>query len=234
LSWVHVRFVQREHYTTSAILPISERSSLIRKRYKTEWISIVSMPSVVLDTFYTYTYTSDGRWSVTLLYIRVAIQFAFRQCLFVFTFMHLFRMAIILVKWTPGREGCSRRGPAENKGGKSRSTFARWYLTNFAPARVSPRIRRSASTSFIRAFLFFLREWPTLRFIDFATFRVVSRPDFSCYLFDESWRCFAEFRGNPGCIVPRRRSGRGQNEGGTRVKARERDSEQRIRHDTGR
>lgn len=40
-------------------------------------------------------------------------------------------------------------------------------------------------------------------------FRVKSRPDFSCYLFDESWRRFAEFRGNPGCTtVPRRHSAR--------------------------
>lgn len=44
-----------------------------------------------------------------------------------------------------------------------------------------------------------LRSTPTFR--ENTTYRVESRPDFSRYLFDESWRRFTEFRGNPGCIV---------------------------------
>jgi len=35
-------------------------------------------------------------------------------------------------------------------------------------------------------------------FSRYTAFRVKSRPDFPCYLFDESWRRSAEFRGNPG------------------------------------
>jgi len=146
--------------------------------------------------------------------------------------MHLFRMAIILVKWTPG--GCSRHGQRRTKGvsykvclhvgtGEFHTSARAFVHREFVKAL---RHRLSARPTAC-GFSIFLREWPTLRFFDFATFRVVSRPDFSCYLFDESWGCFAEFRGNPGCIVPRRRSG-GQNEGETRVKARERDSDQRT------
>jgi len=97
---------------------------------------------------------------------------------------------------------------------KGVSHKVRLHVANFAPVRVSPRIRQSASTSIVyprvrpHAVFYLSTEMiDTIhRLLENTTFRVESRPDFSCYLFDENWRRFAEFRGNPSCIVPRRHS----------------------------
>lgn len=131
------------------------------------------MPSVVLDTFYTYSPPPTAN-NVTLLYVRVTGRFASRGCLFIFIFIHLFRMWLY-GNWTRCQvDSCGARGGDQRttKGVKSQSMFACLHVGT-GEFRTSPRITANSSKRFnIRClsarptacgFSVFLRKRPTRR-----------------------------------------------------------------------
>lgn len=154
---------------------------------------------------------------MTLLYIRVTVQLPFAN-----VYLSLFSYICLGWQLCSTSSGLWRACDADQQRTKGVSHKVCLHVST-SEFHTSKRITANSTKRFnihclsVRptacGFSIFLRKRLALRdpptFRENTTFRVKSRPDFSCYLFDESWRRFTEFRGNPGRIVPRRRSGRG-------------------------